>query len=103
MYLDIIIVSCTHYVCMPVCHMLLYYCDNLDCVWHSNPLISKGFIVLQSLSLFMYKLFRGKPNCVMVAMESLILFRRNKTAKWLKSKSANEKDKLFKACIKVGR
>ena len=39
----------------------------------------------------------------MVAMESLILFKRNKTAKWLQTKSVEEKDKLFKACIKVGR
>jgi hypothetical protein len=39
----------------------------------------------------------------MVAMESLILFKRNKTAAWLKKKSHEEKEKLFKACIKIGR
>ena len=39
----------------------------------------------------------------MVAMESLILFKRNKTADWLRTKSQCEKEKLFKACIKVGR
>ena len=31
------------------------------------------------------------------------MFKRNKTAKWLKTKSSEEKEKLFKACIKMGR
>lgn len=49
------------------------------------------------------RLLREKPNCSMVAMESLILFKRNKTATWLKTKSHGEKEKLFKTCIKIGR
>ena len=36
-------------------------------------------------------------------MESMILFKRNQTAKWLKSKSNEEKKKMFTACIKLGR
>ena len=39
----------------------------------------------------------------MVAMESIIMFRENKTAQWLKLKSDEEKKQLFKACIKFGR
>ena len=39
----------------------------------------------------------------MIAMESLIMFKRNKTAKWLQTKSKQDKDKLFKACISLGR
>ena len=33
----------------------------------------------------------------------MIIFKRNKTAKWLKTISCEEKEQLFKACIKVGR
>ena len=77
--------------------------------WYSIPLMFIVFHVCVQLTctitppLCVYRLLREKPNCSMVAMESLILFKRNKTAKWLKSRSAKEKDKLFKACIKVGR
>ena len=39
----------------------------------------------------------------MVALESMVLFKRNKTAAWLKTKSCEEKEKLLKSCIKVGR
>ena len=80
-------------------HLLVYYSDTFS-------LTLNDYIVcvqFTSLPFFVYRLLREKPNCSMVAMESLILFKRNKTAKWLKSKSAKEKDKLFKACIKVGR
>ena len=48
-------------------------------------------------------MMREKPNCSMVAMESIIMFRQNKTAEWLKLKSDEEKKQLFKACIKLGR
>lgn len=39
-------------------------------------------------------LLRKKPNCSMIAMESLIMFKRNKIAKWLQSKSEEEKEKI---------
>ncbi len=63
----------------------------------SPPLTFKTCYVLY------FRLLREKPNCSMVAMESIILFKRNKTAKWLKTKSREEKEKLFKNCIKIGR
>ena len=39
----------------------------------------------------------------MIAMESMILFKQNKTAEWLKTKSDEEKREMFQACIKLGR
>ena len=32
----------------------------------------------------------------------MILYKRNKAADWLKTKSDEEKKKMFQACIKVG-
>ena len=52
---------------------------------------------------FVFRLLREKPNCSIVAIESMIMFKRNKTAKWLKTISCAEKEQLFKSCIKVGR
>ena len=48
-------------------------------------------------------MLREKPNCSMIAMESMILYKRNKTAEWLKTKSDKEKRDMFNACIKLGR
>lgn len=48
-------------------------------------------------------MMREKPNCSTLVMESIIMFRQNKTAQWLKSKSDEEKQQLFKTCIKLGR
>ena len=39
----------------------------------------------------------------MIAMESMILYKRNKTSEWLKTKSDEEKREMFKGCIKLGR
>ena len=49
------------------------------------------------------RILREKPNCSTIAAESMLMFRQNKTAEWLKCKSDQEKKKLFKACIKTGR
>ena len=49
------------------------------------------------------RLLREKPNSSQIALESMILYKRNKTADWLKTKSDEEKKKMFQACIKVGR
>ena len=38
---------------------------------------------------------REKPNARLLALEAHILFTTNKTAKWLDSKSVDEKEKLF--------
>lgn len=46
---------------------------------------------------------REKPNCSLIAIESIILFKNNKTAEWLQTKSEDEKKALFKACIRLGR
>ena len=46
---------------------------------------------------------REKPNSSTIAAESMLMFHQNQTAKWLKCKDDQEKRKLFKACIKVGR
>jgi hypothetical protein len=66
----------------------------------NTTLLTHPFILNSSFS---HRLLREKPNCSMVALESMIMFKRNKTAKWLKTKSSEEKEKLFKACIKMGR
>ena len=50
-----------------------------------------------------FRLLREKPNSSAIAIESMVLFKRNQTAKWLKLKSSDEKKKMFKACIKLGR
>ena len=47
------------------------------------------------------RLLREKPNSSQIALESMILYKRNKTADWLKTKSNEEKKKMFQACIKV--
>ena len=39
----------------------------------------------------------------MIAMESMILYKRNKTSEWLKTKSDEQKREMFKGCIKLGR
>ena len=39
----------------------------------------------------------------MIAIESMIMFRKNKTAQWLQTKSNEEKSALFKSCIRLGR
>ena len=39
----------------------------------------------------------------MIAMESMILYKSNKTSEWLKTKSDEEKREMFKGCIKLGR
>ena len=49
------------------------------------------------------RLLREKPNSSQIALESMILYKCNKTADWLKTKSDEEKKKMFQACIKVGR
>lgn len=49
------------------------------------------------------RLLREKPNTSQTALESMILYKRNKTADWLKAKSDEEKKTIFQACIKVGR
>ena len=36
-------------------------------------------------------------------MESMILYKHNKTSEWLKTKSDEEKREMFKGCIKLGR
>ena len=33
----------------------------------------------------------------------MVLYKRNDTAKWLKTKSEKDKEKIFTACIKLGR
>ena len=48
------------------------------------------------------RLLREKPNSSQIALESMILYKRNKTVDWLKTKSDEEKKKMFQACIKVG-
>ena len=39
----------------------------------------------------------------MISMESMILYKRNKTSEWLMTKSDEEKREMFNGCIKLGR
>ena len=48
------------------------------------------------------RLLREKPNSSQITLESMILYKRNKTADWLKTKSDEEK-KMFQACSGVAR
>ena len=48
------------------------------------------------------RLLREKPNSSQIALENMVLYKRNKTADWLKTKRDEEK-KMFQACIKVGQ
>ena len=41
------------------------------------------------------RLLREKPNATTLSLEAVILFSNNKTAKWLQSKTAEEKEELF--------
>jgi len=55
------------------------------------------------LFIVLHRLLREKPNSSAIAIESMVLFKRNRTAEWLKLKTNEEKEKIFKACIKLGR
>ena len=43
------------------------------------------------------RLMSEKPNASHIALESMLLFSHNKTSEWLQSKSARERERLFKA------
>ena len=49
------------------------------------------------------RLMREKPNASTIAIEAMVLYCNNKTAKWLSQKSEEEKTQLFAACIKLGK
>ena len=47
------------------------------------------------------RLISQKPNATYIALESVLLFSRNKTTDWLLSKSPEEKEKLLQAARKL--
>ena len=47
------------------------------------------------------RLLREKLNSSQIALESMILYKRNKAADWLKTKSDEEKKKCFKHVSKL--
>lgn len=49
------------------------------------------------------RLMREKPNASTIAIEAMVLYSNNKTARWLSQKTADEKTQLFAACMKLGR
>ena len=49
------------------------------------------------------RLMREKPNASTIAIEAMVLYSNNRTARWLSQKTADEKAQLFSACMKLGR
>ncbi len=42
------------------------------------------------------RLLREKPNATTMSLEAMVMFSNNKTAKWIKTKSVEEREELFK-------
>ena len=49
------------------------------------------------------RLMSQKPNATHIALESMILFSQNKTSKWFKQKSSEEKERLLQAARKLSK
>ena len=48
------------------------------------------------------RLLREKPNATTLALEGIILFSNNKTARWLREKSTEDREVLFAKARKIG-
>ena len=48
------------------------------------------------------RLLREKPNATTMSLEAMVMFSNNKTAKWIKTKSAQEREDLFKLAREKG-
>lgn len=48
------------------------------------------------------RLLREKPNATTMSLEAMVMFSNNKTAKWLQTKTAKEREQLFKQVCENG-
>ena len=68
--------------------------------WNENFLTTKNSRITVCIIMFIAtvhscRLLREKLNSSQIALESMILYKRNKTADWLKTKSDEEKKKML--------
>ena len=49
------------------------------------------------------RLLREKPNASTMSLEAMVMFSNNKTAKWIKTKSVQEREEMFKQAREKGQ
>ena len=69
--------------------------EKTKSVPNSNTISEGDFAKLDSL-------LREKPNATTLALEGIILFSNNKTARWLRKKSTKDREMLFAKARKIG-
>ena len=69
--------------------------EKTKSVPNSNTISERDFAKLDSL-------LREKPNATTLALEGIILFSNNKTARWLREKSTRDREMLFAKARKIG-
>ena len=69
--------------------------EETKSVPNSNTISERDFAKLD-------RLLREKPNATTLALEGIILFSNNKTARWLREKSTEDREILFAKARKIG-
>ena len=69
--------------------------EETKSVPNSNTISERDFAKLD-------RLLREKPNATTLALEGIILFSNNKTARWLREKSTEDREMLFAKARKIG-